>query len=219
MRNIILSAYFTQFPDPQRKYKWEPKMSDLEVLLSSTKEFETVIFTDELSSTSSSIVKIPRRTTCNPYIEKWKSCLSFLRDNQDIDFVWITDSTDTELLKNPFPYMEKEILYIGYLGVSVNIGWMQQRHPSMREWLYNNRDKPRLMAGTVGGSRDIMIRLIVRILRAYEIFRSNETPLVLDMGPFNYAVHEYNLPYVTGSQICNEFKTYDRKGPGWWRHK
>lgn len=214
-RNVVISHYLTSKVDKQRNKKWVPNKNDINVLLNSLNKnnIDSVIFTDELDGDN--FIKV--KSYYPAYIERWLLSLKYLKENDDIDFVWLVDSTDTELLNVPFNDMKRGILYCGSEHNTLNDAWMIEHNKYINDWLLLNSDKQLLNCGLVGGDRDTIIRLCQDLIKVFFNSFIDNKDLYFDMGPFNFAAYTGGFNIKTGPLVHSLFK-YNEK-TGWWKHK
>lgn len=209
--NIILTAYFTSQPDPQTGENWEPDYKKLQPLIKSVPG-KLVILHDCFDVPDTENVKhVKVNTHFNPYFQRWMEYYRYLRDHPEIDNVFIVDSTDVEVLKNPFEESLNRI-YVGQEDSRLGCPWML-RHNSgeIKQFILRNRNKKLLNCGVVGGRReDIM--LFSRDILSFV----GQSPF--EMGPFNYLCYTKYLHKIeTG--ITTRFKKYEYDYSKTFKHK
>src|SRR5690606_41012218 len=108
-------------------------------------------------------------TSINPYFQRHLSIFQYLRDNPDIGFVWCVDGTDVEMLQDPFPHMEKGILYLGTEPTTLRDDWMLKNHPDskIQTFFRANPDLQLLNAGLLGGDRETVMSLLQAITKEF----------------------------------------------------
>lgn len=219
--NVILSVFLTKNIDPQRNIKWPIDYSILQPFLDSVSNYKSIIFTDELDG-ESNIIKIDESSMItNPYFKRWELYSNYLKSNLNIDYVWVVDSTDVVLLKDPFNFMKKKTIYCGFAEPGETLGslWMINNHPFHYKWLINNKEKLFLNDGVVGSDRKTMINLCDNILDIYSKSIVSKKELLFDLSAFNYLVYNDTKINLITDNIVSDFKKYDLNSSAIWRHK
>lgn len=219
--NIILTSYITGQIDTQTNKVWQPKFDDLKTLINSCEKQKQkiVILNNCFDLPDTQYVQwVKTDSKINPYFQRWLSQYQYLRDHPEIDQVFISDATDTELLNSPFEEMTDR-LYVGDEPSMLNCSWMRSHFNTdlFKEFLVANRNKVLLNAGVVGGTRQTVMELCHEIQAAY--FDNPKTIGSNDMGIFNllcYTKHADKLEF--GRHVTTIFKKFERTS-AWIRHK
>lgn len=206
-KNFVVSSWI-RGPDPQRDGLVEsrtPEEMSAE-LRASVHGSEYVILESEIDET-------------NVYLDRWKVQYDWLRNASDADLVWFVDIGDVKMLRQPWPFMDRRMIYVGYAdGSLLNHPWVLHNHPApFLQDFVRSTDRQLLNPGVIGGSRGVMIDFHVEML---DLIEEHGSDLGWDVGPANWIV--YNLfkdRFVTGPQVVNEFKSYKDNGQAWWMHK
>ena len=236
-RNVVITTLLTSNIDPQRGHKWPADASILSEWLESVERFdvEGIVLADELSklprgySNTKVVNVVPSKI--NVYYQRWTHIYQYLRDNEDIQWVWCTDGSDVEILRDPFHNIAEGVLYTGYEPESIGTQWMRQNHPSksLQHFIKTNSRETLLNAGVVGGDRETVMKLAREIISEYYdtearrfwgVDPSRSKSEVGDMAAFNMAAyngHGGNL--ITGPMIVTDFKAYKDNGLALFRHK
>lgn len=213
-RNIVLTCYFSGVIDPQRDERWTADHKAVEKLEYSVQarglDFELI----------HNCFNLPNLTTIqgSPYFERWLKQYQYLRDHPEVDFVFITDATDVDMLNNPFPHIGRDVLYVGdEPGQTLSNSWLLSRHqePVVNQYFREHPDLPLLNCGVVGGSRELVMALC-HDMWAYSLKHPSETT---DMGIFNYLMHTKYAGADYGRHVTTEFKKFERSSNAWFRHK
>lgn len=201
--NIILTAFFTSQVDPQSGKRWEADFSKLNPLIKSIKHNKLVVLHDCFDLNDSNYIKV--KTYFNPYFQRWFEYFKYLREHPEIDHVYIVDSTDTEMLKEPSWDMG-DALYVGSEDSHVGTPWMLKHNNDrqVKQFLQLSRTKRLLNCGIVGGSRKNIMDLSRDIYTAY--FEGKTGPF--EMGIFNMLCY---TKYKTLPASVTRFKAYDYK--------
>ncbi len=233
--DLVITTLLTTNPDPQRGVKWNPDPALLSPWLESMERggWDGVVLADELEKlprgySTSKVVQVDS-STMNVYYQRWVHIYQFLRENPGIRWVWCTDGTDVEVLRDPFANMTIGKLYVGEENSSVGNTWMKEMHPSpkLQQFIQTNRLKPLVNAGVVGGDRNTVMELAHRIITCYEAIeterfqkRTRIKQDVGDMATFNLVVYEYFASRVHhGPDITTQFKANQDNGQAKFKHK
>jgi hypothetical protein len=230
--DILLTSYFTGVPDTQRAGKWQASMDELQPLIQSLKGFKLVVLHDCFDGLQMypnvEFVKVD--TSVNPYFQRWISYRQYLQTNKDsIANVFCIDATDVELLKDPFQSLTPDRLYLGDEVEVLGCQWMLNHHknPALLEFFKMNANMQLLNAGIAGGSIDILLDFIHKVIDYYFSVKTDSTLRGIsdcgdtDMGAFNYVARTYfNDKIIHGSQINTRFKADEKTHPiAWFKHK
>lgn len=236
-RNVVITTLLTANVDPQRGHKWPANASILSDWTESIERFEVegVILADELTKLprgySCSKVQRVKASTVNVYYQRWVHIYQYLRENDDIQWVWCTDGSDVEILRDPFEGMQTGKLYTGYEDSLVGCQWMRNNHPSesLQSFIKTYKKSTLLNAGVVGGDRETVMKLAKGIIDEYydtetkRFWGMDSTPSsseVGDMAAFNKAAYLlFGSDVVTGPEIVTEFKAYKDNGLAKFKHK
>lgn len=218
-RNVILTNFFTSTPDFQRKNtNWKADMDAILPLKTSVAQYnrEFVLLHD--------CFDLPNKVECtiDPYFNRIYRAWEYLKNNPDIDKVFMVDATDVIILNDPFPHMEYGKIYVGDEPTVVGNRWMLQHTVSAtyRRFLMNNQRRPLMNIGILGGSRSDVMQLLQRIFTHYcDNLMANDDSMVI----FNYLCYtEFKDKIVHGTGLVNnQFKSFkptaERKE--WFNHK
>lgn len=233
--DVLLTSFLTKNPDPQRGYKWDPNPDFLTEYLESVERNNQTAFVlaDELRKlpkgyAGSQIVQV-NSSTMNVYYQRWLHIYQYLRRNPQIRYVWCTDGTDVEVLRDPFKSMAPGKLYCGVERHLVSDTWMLKNHPAQRfvPFFKEYGAEPLLNAGVVGGDRHTVMDLAQKIVTLYydiECDRLWEKDAskkdVGDMAAFNKVAYQsFGSRLVHGPEITTEFKAFTDNGKAKFRHK
>lgn len=228
--DVVLTSLLTSEPDPQRKVKMAADPALLQVWSRSIRGAKAVVLADELTSApeGATLVSVPA-VSMSPYFARWLHIYQHLRAHPEYRFVWCTDGTDVEMLREPWAEMESGKIYVGSEHKTYSDEWMKTNHhgKAYSDFIEQHRDEPLLNAGLLGGIRaDIMefahtiIRLYYRI-ESHRFWKMETAPATLvDMGAFGMAAKSFGDRIVTGPRIHTIFKS-DGVGKeyAFWRHK
>lgn len=237
MKNVVIGGYYNSTADWQRGFTWEPNYSALLPLIDSVKDrsekAEIIILHDCLEGLSDSErvkhYKMPGMKNRSGAWARWVRAHNFLVMNPDIEYAFIVDSTDVQMVIDPFPLMVKGKLYLGDEPKKVNIDWMHanHRHPEMKQMIETHGERTLLNCGLCGGDRDILIEFtgqMVEKLYQYEGDSRHgiDSPLYSDMGIFNYIAYNYYPEHiVNGAMVNTKFGQWEpyEEARAWWKHK
>ncbi len=154
----------------------------------------------------------------NKFLEQFADC---------IDNIFFTDSTDLDVLKNPFiqPNYSRDKIYIGYEPVIKDNKWMKGATNGFKQYdelckkdkLFAN--SPLLNAGLVGGSLESVKYFIKRVYQ--ECSRLYPINYCQDMPIINYLAYtEWKNSVEFGSHVNTVFTGYEKDNTkAWFRHK
>jgi len=222
-RNLVLGVYLTAAPDPQRHRHWPaepwPAVGSLVDSVHAHGR-EVVILTD--CAGGGSFVQVEPRPEENPLWHRWQLMRDYLARHDDIARVFCVDSTDVEMLADPFPHMEPGRLYVGseieLLGKpwdGVVQRWHRNAAPLFEPWVAEHADLPMLNCGLVGGDTETVRRLLDDWLLLRAIGGQH-----YEQPAFTFLMYErYADRCVTGHPVHTQFKAYQRTPGAWWKHK
>lgn len=229
--NIILTSYFNYSHDPQRGVKWSSELESLNPLIESCiKHKQTLlIFTDCNHPQDSKYIKfiktIPSKSH-SPNVYRWIVYQDWMRNNT-FNKIWMVDSTDVVLLRNPFDIINDGMLYCGdEYDMLTDNQWMrvhQERYLHIDDYriVISRYAKERLInCGLVGGGHFIMVGLVntwANLHKTHTVGLRVST----DMAIFNYVARKYyNYILVTGEKINTKFKHEEQNNKiAIWKHK
>lgn len=213
--NIVLTSYFAGVIDPQRNQRWTADISAIDKLKTST-EAHGVEF-----ALLHNCFDLPNMTSISgsPYFERWLKQWQYLRDNPQVDMVFVTDATDVDMLNNPFTHMKPGILYVGDEPLQdLTNKWMLNNHKEqkVRKFMEKHPSLQLLNCGVVGGDRQTVMELCRYM---YQYYFENPTEKT-DMGAFNYIVHtKFADRFEYGRHVTTLFKRFEPSSSAWFRHK
>ena len=219
-RTAVLTSYLTQQLDPQRNIEWEADYSALQPLINSIKDTELIVLSNCLDEPDTKTVKhVKAESWISPYWQRWLNQYWYLKKNPDIGYVFMVDATDVEMLHNPFKELKEGILYVGDEQSTLNNEWLmrQSNMPMLTRYFRQNRNKPLLNCGVVGGDYDTVMEFLHGLTSFY--FDSEKMIGETEMGGFNYLLHtkwENRIEY--GRHITTRFKA-DERTDAWFKHK
>lgn len=224
--NAIITCYFGGVNDPQRSTIMDQTLKPLEPLLTSNTSQNFKIITNCASEFMdihwAPYEYIYQDCNINPYFQRWISIFQYLQ-NSDLKSVFCVDATDVEVLKNPFPHLEPDTLYVGCENEIIGCDWMKKNHssPEILKFIDLHHDKQLLNAGIVGGPVALVKDFVHKIIKTYmELQSEDENSNPVDMGIFNYVARIYfdkKLSY--GTHVNTEFKKNERNKISWFKHK
>lgn len=229
-RDVVITTLLTSQPDPQRAAAMKPDEAVLSVWSSSIRGAVAIVLADQLSAApaGASLVNVPA-VQMSPYFARWVHIYQHLRAHPEYRFVWCTDGTDVEMLREPWAEMVPGMIYVGSEHKTYTDSWMKANHHGLAygEFIDQFRDDPLLNAGLLGGLRDDIMEFAHRIIRLHyriesQRFWKMETApaTAVDMGAFGMAAKSFGDRIVTGPKIHTIFKSDGiGKELAWWKHK
>jgi len=230
--NVILTSYFNYCADPQRRKRWSAQITELMPLINSCIENKQQLiifndcFVDSINSPYISFVKTLPSKTHSPNVYRWIVYWEWMQRNE-FNKVWMVDSTDVELLKDPFKILKQGLLYCGdeYEMITDN-RWMRNtqerffRIPDYRSTIEENANKRLINCGLVGGCYDLITDLIEKWAGIHKE-KTRGLMYSTDMAIFNYVARKYfNDVLVHGEKINTKFKGFEENNKiALWKHK
>lgn len=222
-KSVVITTYLNSLPDSQRRDKiWDADYSAVSKLSESTQKLgiELVILNNCFKEKDTKLVKhVHVDQGINPYFQRWLSIWRYLRENPDIHFCFLVDCTDVEMLKNPFPEMEENVIYTGDETDMLGCRWMQMvsKKIALQEFIHLNKSDVLFNCGVVGGSRNIVMDVCRDIYSQHFAGNLEET---IDMPIYNFVIHtKYRGNVEHGRKVTSLFKGYEKSTPAWFRHK
>lgn len=229
-QDVVITSLLTNAPDPQRKVKMAADAALLQAWASSIRGAKAVVLADELTTApeGAALEPVPP-LSMSPYFARWLHIYQYLRAHPEYRFVWCTDGTDVEMLREPWAEMEQGKIYVGSEHKTYAEEWMKANHhgKAYGDFLEQHRDEPLLNAGLLGGCREDVMEFAHRLIRHHYLIESHRfwkmetAPATLvDMGAFGIVAQSFADRLVTGPLVHTVFKT-DGIGKefAWWRHK
>lgn len=229
-RDVVITSLLTSQPDPQRGVRMSADPAVLATWSSSIRGADAVVLADELTNppACATLVTVPA-VEMSVYFARWLHIYQYLRAHQEIRFVWCTDGTDVEMLREPWAEMHPGVIYVGSEPKTYDDVWMKQSHHGQvyATFLNDHSNSTLLNAGLVGGSREDVMEFAHRIIRLYYRIESHlfwgteKAPQTkVDMGAFGIVAKSFGDRVVTGPKVHTVFKTDGiGKEYAWWKHK
>jgi glycosyltransferase involved in cell wall biosynthesis len=228
---VLLTAYFTLRPDPQRGTKWPKTVKGMEKLIDSAKShgIKTVVFYDsidqcEIDSMECDLVEFVRIQPFKEFCTNVHRRIIFYEylKYRHHPKIFMVDSTDVEVLKNPFEYIKDGILYVGDEMKAVKYEWVIKQFKRTEIDYIGFMDEfgshQLLNAGIIGGYYDIVMEFLAKntdIHRKYSVGLEEST----DMAVFNYVVYNHFFDkHEHGEHINTPFK-FDKYTDAIFKHK
>jgi hypothetical protein len=226
MNNVVICSYLTAAPDTQRKkILWPADYSAIQPLIDSLERFgaKMILLHDCFDGTKDTDtvthIRVPKGG--NPYWYRWQIVDDYLQANgHQHDWVWCVDSTDVEMLHDPFIKMEDR-LYIGDEPEKTGIPFLRKDArdcPWLAQFVEDFAEEQLLNCGLVGGTGQRVTEFIHTLMT-----HQKQDPSVgrYEMGLFNYVARKmYSHVLVHGEPVNTRFRGMDRNNAVcWWRHK
>lgn len=227
-KNVLLAAYLNSVPDPQRKHHWEGDVSEVAPLLDSCNAngVDYRLFHDCLDVMGHNFVKVAPQGEYAPNVYRWFQYFEWLKENP-VDHVFMVDSTDVEVLRNPFQALNYNKLYTGdEYNMTVDNYWMRKHQEphlkslgSYRAMIQSVGRETLPNCGIVGGGYDVVMEYLSYRVELHE----KHTKGVLastDMAIHNYILARYFKGRITqGLKVNTRFKMNEYNGISLFRHK
>jgi len=230
---VILTFYSTMHNDPQRGSRWDKTVDPLMPLINSCRKLniDLKIFYDSINQPdidredygNVEFVRISPFQSFTPNVYRRIVYHEYLRYRHHSK-VFMVDSTDVEVLKNPFEFTadkiyigceEKEHICYSYINKQQKIlnidDYGKHVHSNITDRLPN--------AGIIGGFYDTIIDFTAKnsdIHREYSFGKNEST----DMAAFNYVVWKYFKDKIhMGSDVNTVFRENEYNETSWFKHK
>lgn len=229
-RDVVITTLLTSQPDTQRGSKMAASPDMLTIWAASLRQCGRIALVDELASAPSDVElwHVPD-VKMNVYFRRWLHIWQHLRDHPEYRFVWCTDGTDVQMLREPWADMEQGKIYVGSEPKTYTDPWAASYHPESiyQQFIEQHRNDVMLNAGLLGGTREDVMAIAHGIIRLYYLTESNRfwkkeqaAAAVGDMLAFGIVAHRFRDRLVTGPRVHTVFKTNGiGKEFAWWQHK
>lgn len=226
---IILASYFNSVPDGQRGNHWSANKNALLPLIQSCERngCKLVIFHDCLKVKDDGMfVKIKVKNVYSPNVYRWIVYHAYLEDNP-YDNVFMVDSTDVEVLRNPFQTINPNRLYVGdEYNMKVDNRWMAKSQepllgkvPNYRKVIEENGQETLPNCGIVGGTYHMVMEYLKYRVKYHEEYTRGITQST-DMAVFNYIVWKHFKGRITnGLKVNTRFKMNEYNKVSMFKHK
>ncbi|TAH03925.1 MAG: hypothetical protein EAZ15_01880 [Sphingobacteriales bacterium] len=241
--NVILACYFTGVYDVNRNQiladndfskieSWAAPMAAQKIL--------GIVFHNSLTDETCQLhtnkylqfIKVELDSNYSPNVYRYFLYNTYLQNNK-VDNVFITDSTDVVALQNPFiqPLFtnNNQAIFCGDEPQILNNPWMDSHSKHLRSVINNyaayeekHKNSTLLNCGIVGGSFTIMQFFLDKICQIHRQYNSNnKTAYTGDMGAFNYLLRtQFNDNIIHGQPVNTIFKAYENERLDcWFAHK
>jgi GT2 family glycosyltransferase len=225
----VLTSYFNYTKDPQRRTLLPNSIEPLLPLINSCDVLgvRLVILTncDFQNQGQTEFVKIENpdhQFTPNDF--RWLVQLDYIQKNK-ASHIWCVDSTDVEVLRNPFE-IDNNVLYVGHEPMqTLGSGWLWQhqwrycQNKNYQQRLKESRGSILLNCGVVGGEYSIALRFF-QLMANETYFNAKKVGRAMDMASFNYVVYSHFADrFVAGPHVVTEFKAFKRNNVAMFKHK
>ncbi|EFM20576.1 glycosyltransferase family 2 protein [Pantoea sp. aB] len=229
-RNVVITTLLTSQADPQRNARMTASSDLLSRWAASVKGGNAIVLADELTNApAGASLVVVHDVKMNVYFRRWLHIWQHLRDHPEYHFVWCTDGTDVEMLREPWQGMEEGKIYVGSEPKTYADAWAKQHHPEgiYQAFLTTHQNDVMLNAGLLGGSRNDVMAIAHGIIRLYYHLESLrfwnqevKAAAVGDMIAFGIVAHRFSDRLVTGPAVHTVFKSEGiGKEFAWWKHK
>lgn len=229
---VVVTCYFNSIVDAQRGHRWPSDTAGIHTLGKSVQAFGLPLavlhdcFAPETMDAAEFRVhewsKVTPRDSSSSW-NRWYALRDYLDQHKEIAALWMVDSTDTELFRQPFGFMEPATLYVGhepwYVENTTTWALSVNRAQDIHDWVLANPGLPMLNCGVVGGDWTAMMTLAQEMIGFREKYPDNGGS---DNMGFNMLMRTaFPLPIKHGRAITTNFKHFERPEtcPSVWRHK
>lgn len=222
--NIVLTHLLTSQIDPQRGKHWEPSLEPYLNLIASLNYTQgnnssLVILNDCFDEEDGPLERV-YPTSENVYVQRHEHSLHWLMQHKEVEYVFLVDGSDVEMLQAPWEHLKPGTLYLGSEESVVGNRWMRQEHPSdqSQRFISEHYSQRLYNAGIIGGDRKTVMTFLADMLEFWHLGSCAGDKG--DMCILNQAVFHCGFPIVTGHRVHTRFKAYEPdNGYSWWRHK
>lgn len=220
-RDIVLTSFFVGHDDPQYpqlKGGRRPVPAEIEPLITSVGKEDVVLLHNHDAYDALGCETHKVECPWSPYQYRWLAQWRYLRDHPEVDMCWLTDAADVEMLRDPFPHMRPDVLFVGWENVTLDCQWIRDHCPDgLVSWVDENSHLTLLNTGIVGSQRRVLLELCRRMVDLW-VSSEQKDPLT-EMAQFNYVVRTMDVELVTGPRVTTLFKAEQDNGYAFWRHK
>ena len=172
--------------------------------------------------------------TYNLSVYRYFVYLNYLLKNEhQLESLFITDSTDVEVVNNPFEQQlfkaNPTSLFCGDEPTTLQNEWMlkhsthfRNQIPAFAAFEQKFATNSLLNCGIIGGNITIMTLLLKELVNFHTTYnQNNKSGYTGDMGAFNYIVrNKFNSQLYHGMPVNSVFKGYEtNNNTCWFRHK
>ena len=238
MTNLILTNYYNSGLDTQRNIFWDNNISNIMDLANSVKKYnqKLVVLTDCLDTSFNTqnlqCIKVSLTNKYNIYWECYIQAKKYVEEHEEIDFIFMTDATDVIMLNNPFPHMERGMLYFGdEYKKDMSHRWVTHKKRVMCdeikdiEEVLNSIPKQTLLlnTGVIGGDRETFLLFLNKFCQLVESLRHVTYRDGFDtdatVGVYT-AIKHFKGKYHQGNPINTKFKAFEENNQAcWFKHK
>lgn len=221
MHDVVLTCFLNNTRDPARGKKWKADVKLVDALRRSvvSRGHPLVVLHDCLTRHNAALTTFCRVVPGgNPYFHRWQVIADWLDDHDDIDRVWCVDATDVVMLNDPFPQMQRDVLYSGSEprrlgGSDEHNAWLRDNHPNYAAFCDAHTEQLFMNPGILGGDAEL-VGQVSRML-ANSICGD-----MTDMGAWQQIAHRFTDQLVTGYPVHTEYRAQIKVDPhAWWAHK
>ena len=153
----------------------------------------------------------------------------YLTDHPEIEFAFMTDGNDVQVVQNPFEQIRPDRLYVGSEPEYIQDSrWLQRRIWQLNEGLGSRqfrtwRWRKQLIynAGLLGGNRGLLLEFLGCMKDTFASLGPEHRELNLNMAAFNDVVYErFRRRCLTGPPIHSVYKNFENdRRDVWFIHK
>jgi hypothetical protein len=238
MSNFVLTSYFNYTYDPQRKdIVWSNDINNVLTLINSVVKNNLEIklfhncFDDLPEIPHCEFIKVSPYTEYTPNVARWIHYYQYLKNLKiKPNKVFMVDSTDVEMINNPFPYMQNKTIYTGSeIKKTMRNKWLYERIDHLSEDFkleYNELIMNKTLetdilinCGLFGAEINLAIEFLEKLSFYHKNISYNET-ISLDTPIYIYTLlKHFSNSFVTGNFINTRFGKNEYIQTCWWKHK
>jgi hypothetical protein len=215
--NIVIGAYFNDLPNPQNNkvsfqgvQKWVQSVTKL--------GYHAILLTNRIEIDNSELFKniwVDTNKVKSVYHNRFNKIIDWIIENEYyLNEVWITDTTDVEMLNKP---IVKDKIYVGSEQETNNCKWILEKSIEVKKKVtdYEKVVKPEsqlLNCGVIGGN----VNKLIPILIEYKDLLNKISEPCADMPLINYLGYKHGFEF--GEHVTTRFKINEYTN-AWFKHK
>lgn len=213
--NIIASFLLTNYSYPFWKYSEKPNVVEYSNKWANSVKrlgLDYIIFTDEHQTLQNTKTVLKLNKT-NQIDERWRIAFNYLKENNNVEYFFMTDISDVTVLKNPFENIDKDKIYVGDEKTIVDNEWLMTRvrminNNQCTEAIEKAKQKTLLNCGLFGGHRNTILPVIEEIANKLELYGiKDETVDMVALNEVLYSKYEDKL--IHGKPFNTDFWKWD----------
>jgi len=214
---VVVGAYFENLGNPQGNKvsiegvkKWIDSVTKL--------GYHAILLTNKIELENTDLFKniwVDVDRNKSVYHNRFDKVIDWIKDNEYyLSEVWITDTTDVEMLNVP---AMKNKIYIGSENETNSCKWILEKSIEAKKKISDytkhvKEDSTLLNCGVIGGN----IEILLPILKEYQILLKQMNETCADMPLINYLGYKHGFEF--GEHVTTRFKINEYTN-AWFKHK